>query len=126
MGFVDIEQQRPIELAPGVRLRTPHGEKLMLSLVEIEHGAEVPLHSHPHEQGGILISGTMDLTIGKEHKRLYPGDMYIIPGNVPHRAVAVNGPVVAMDVFSPIREDYAQLQSRFLKPTQEDTKDEEQ
>lgn len=113
MGFINIDQQSPIELAPGVRLRTPHGEKLMLSLVEIEDGAEVPLHSHPHEQGGIVISGTMDLTIGEQQKRLSPGDMYIIPGNMPHRARAVHGPVVAMDVFSPIREDYANQSSAF-------------
>jgi hypothetical protein len=32
--------------------------------------------------------------------------MYIIPGHAKHRAVAIDGPVVAMDVFSPIREDY--------------------
>ena len=106
MGFVDIENQAVIEPAPGVRLRTPHGEKIMLSLVEIDDAAEVPTHEHPHEQAGILISGHMQLTIGDEQKLLSPGDMYIIPGNTPHRALAVGGPVVAMDVFSPIREDY--------------------
>jgi quercetin dioxygenase-like cupin family protein len=114
MGFVDLEAQATIEPAPGVRLRTPHGERLMLSLVEIDEGAEVPLHQHPHEQGGIVIQGTMDLTIGPEQRRLTAGDMYIIPGGTPHRAVAVGGPVVAMDVFSPIREDYAKLENSFM------------
>lgn len=107
MGFIDIEGQHAFEPVPGVRMRTPYGQNLMLSLVEIESGAEVPLHSHPHEQAGILISGRMELTIGDETRRLEPGAMYIIPGNTPHRAVAVAGPVVALDVFNPIREDYA-------------------
>ncbi len=118
MGFIDIDKQPVIEAAPGVRLRTPHGEKLMLSRVEIEAGGEVPLHSHPHEQGGVVLSGVMALTIGDETKELSSGDMYIIPGNVQHRAVAVGGPVEVMDVFSPIREDYAKLESELIKSPQ--------
>lgn len=114
MGFVNLANQEAIEPAPGVRLRTPHGEKLMLSYVEIDEDAEVPLHRHPHEQGGILISGTMLLQIGGEERTLKPGDMYIIPGGAEHRAVAVGGPVVAMDVFSPIREDYANSSSTLI------------
>ena len=109
MGFVDIKSQPAIGPAPGVQMRTPHGEKLMLSYVEIEEGAEVPLHSHPHEQAGILLEGRMLLQIGGEERELEPGDMYIIPGGCEHRAVAVGGPIRAMDVFSPIREDYVAL-----------------
>lgn len=116
MGFVNIEDYPPIEPAPGVRLRTPHGEKLMLSLVELSDGAEVPLHSHPHEQAGIVISGLMELTIGDQTRSVGAGGMYIIPGGTEHRAIAVGGPVVVMDVFSPIREDYASRQNTFMKP----------
>lgn len=106
MGFIEIDAIAGFEPAPGVRMRTPHGKNLMLSLVEMEEGAEVPLHEHTHEQAGILVSGRMRLTIGEETRTVEPGGMYIIPGGVLHRAVAVDGPVVAMDVFSPIREDY--------------------
>ncbi len=119
MGFINIEQQPAIHPAPGVRLRTPHGEKLMLSLVEIDAGAEVPLHSHPHEQGGVVLSGVMALTIGEQTNELSQGEMYIIPGGVPHRAVAVGGPVVVMDVFSPIREDYANLEAGLMQSPSE-------
>ena len=45
------------ELAPGVFLKTMWGEKIMLSHVELEAGSEVPLHSHPHEQAGMVIEG---------------------------------------------------------------------
>jgi hypothetical protein len=33
---------------------------------------------------------------------------------VPHKAVAVDGPVLTLDVFSPIREDYAELMNRYI------------
>ena len=105
--FVDLESVPPIEIFPGVRIRTPYGKNLMLSYVEIDEGALVETHSHPHEQGGMLISGRMELTIGSETRTLEPGQMYLIPSNVPHRARAVGGRAVALDVFSPVREDYA-------------------
>ena len=81
----------------------------MLSYLEMDAGAEIPLHDHPHEQGGILLAGKIELTIGEETRVVLPGAMFLIPPNVPHRAVAIDGPVRLMDVFTPIREDYAKL-----------------
>ena len=57
-------QGHTMNLFPGVNLTTNAGEKIMLSYVTFEDGAEVPLHSHPHEQGGVLISGQLQFTIG--------------------------------------------------------------
>lgn len=91
---------------PGVEIRTAAGERLMLSVVTFEPGAEVPDHAHPHEQAGILLSGCLDFTVGEVCRRLGPGDQWRIPGGVRHRCVAVGGPVVALDVFTPVREDY--------------------
>ena len=105
--FVDIESVPPIEIFPGVRIRTPYGRNLMLSYVEIEDGAVVSFHHHPHEQGGVVLSGRLELTIGSETRTLRPGEMYIIPPDTPHRAAAAGGRTVVMDVFSPVREDYA-------------------
>jgi quercetin dioxygenase-like cupin family protein len=78
----------------------------MLSVVRFEPGAEVPDHAHPHEQAGILLSGCLEFTIGGVTRRLGPGDQWRIPGGVRHRCVAIGGPVVALDVFTPIRDDY--------------------
>jgi quercetin dioxygenase-like cupin family protein len=114
--FIDLDRVPIIEPVPGCRLRTPHGQNLMLSYLEMDAGAEVPLHSHPHEQGGVLLSGILELTIGDETRRVTPGSLFLIPSNVPHRAVAVNGPVTVLDVFSPVREDYASLANRYIPP----------
>jgi quercetin dioxygenase-like cupin family protein len=119
-GFIDISRVPVIEPVPGCRLRTPHAEKLMLSYLEMDDGAEIPLHSHPHEQGGVLLKGTLQLTIGDETRLVQAGSLFLIPSGVPHRAVAVNGPVVVLDVFSPVREDYAELANRYIPPVQEE------
>jgi quercetin dioxygenase-like cupin family protein len=89
----------------------------MLSLVEIDEGAVVSTHHHPHEQGGIVLSGRLRLTIGPETRTLEPGQMYIIPPDTPHRATAVGGPAVVLDVFSPVREDYAAGVNTLARPT---------
>ena len=116
MGFIDIQSVPAIEPVPGCRMRTPYGEHLMLSYLEMDADAEVPLHSHPHEQGGMLLSGRLQLTIGEETRTVEAGSMFLIPPNVPHRAVAVGIPCVVLDVFSPVREDYAALQNEYIPP----------
>jgi quercetin dioxygenase-like cupin family protein len=104
--FVSAGQGRSRDLFPGVNIKTNAGEKLMLSVVTFEPDATVPVHSHPHEQAGLLVSGRLKFTIGDETRILEPGDQWLIPGGVPHTVTAVDGPAVALDVFHPIREDY--------------------
>lgn len=118
MGFINLSDYQPIEPVPGCRMRTPYGQHLMLSYLEMEDGAEVPLHQHPHEQGGILLRGKLQLTIGDETRVVEAGSLFLIPPQTPHRAVAVDGPATVLDVFSPIREDYAELVNRYI-PTRE-------
>ncbi len=117
MPFIDIAQIPPIEPVPGCRMRTPFGQNLMLSYLEMDDGAEVPLHNHPHEQGGILLRGRLQLTIGEETRVVEAGAMFIIPPHVMHRAVALDGPAVVLDVFSPVREDYAALVNAYIPAT---------
>lgn len=106
MPFYSRETMPKKELVPGTTLSLAWGEKLMLSLVEIGPGSVVPMHSHPHEQGGIVVEGEFDFIVGTERRRMEPGDMYLIPGGVPHSAIGLNRKAVVLDVFSPPREDY--------------------
>ncbi|GMU21075.1 MAG: hypothetical protein AMXMBFR13_11690 [Phycisphaerae bacterium] len=113
-GFIDWQDLPYRQLSPGVRIRTPYGRNLMLSLVEFEPGAVVSTHSHPHEQAGIVLEGRMRFTIGAESRIVEPGGSYIVPPDVPHSAEAVDGPVRTLDVFSPPREDYARGDNRYV------------
>ncbi len=79
MPFIDLADIPPISPVPGCRMRTPFGEHLMLSYLEMDDGAEVPLHHHPHEQGGILLKGRVQLTIGDETRVVEAGSLFLIP-----------------------------------------------
>ena len=122
MPFINLDEVQPLEVVPGCRMRTPYGENLMLSYLEMDEGAVVPLHDHPHEQGGMLLEGKIELTIGDETRTVQPGSMFIIPPNTPHKAVAVDGPAVVLDVFSPVREDYAELFNKYIPAGGDDSK----
>ena len=104
--FYDPEEIKQREIAPGVRIRTLWGEKIMISVLEIAPNAIVPNHSHPHEQAGIMLEGEFEMTIGGETKHLKQGDAYMIPGGVEHSVVCSEGRALALDIFSPPREEY--------------------
>jgi quercetin dioxygenase-like cupin family protein len=96
----------PRQLAPGVTAKIASGEKLMFSLVALDPGAVVPEHSHPHEQMGMMVSGDMELTVAGKTRRLSGNDLYLIPGGVPHKVVTGPQGAVALDAFSPPRDEY--------------------
>ena len=104
--FWKPEEIAPRMLAPGVTAKIASGEKMMLSLVTLAPDAVVPTHSHPHEQMGLMVSGTMEFTIAGETRVFSGNEMYFVPGGVPHAVKAGPGGAVALDAFSPPREEY--------------------
>jgi quercetin dioxygenase-like cupin family protein len=106
MYFYYEKDRLPKELVPGIQARTFWGQNLMLAVVKLDADASLPLHSHPHEQGGIVLEGELTFTIGGEVTRAHPGDLYIIPGGVPHSVQVGPQPAKVMDIFSPVREEY--------------------
>ena len=104
--FKDAQGRDPMELVAGARTRTFWGDQVLLSLVEIDAGAEVPKHTHPHEQAGMVIEGEIEMGIGGEVQTIGPGDMYIIPGMVEHYARSEGAPAKVLDIFSPVREEF--------------------
>ncbi len=106
MYFCDLENRAAKEVAPGIRIRTFWQEKMLVSMVDLEPNAVLPLHSHAHEQCGVVVSGEFALTIAGETRALKPGDSYIIPGNIEHGATVSEQGARVMEVFAPVREEY--------------------
>lgn len=104
--FVDKAGCSRHKIFPGVEIHTTHGENLMLSLVEMEPYAVVEEHSHPHEQMGIMLEGSAQFIVGGKTQIISAGQMWRIPGGTPHKVIAGDKPVRALDVFHPIRDDY--------------------
>jgi quercetin dioxygenase-like cupin family protein len=100
------EDLKDVELVKGVSARFFPGEKMMFSFVRLGAGILLPNHSHPHEQMGYILEGSLTLTIEGEEFLLKKGDMYIVRGGQNHEAVGGDNGALALDVFSPPREEY--------------------
>jgi quercetin dioxygenase-like cupin family protein len=91
---------------PGIRMKTLcYGEKTLLTEFRLASGNDLPVHAHPYEQTGYLVAGHIVLTIGGEAHDAHPGDSWCIAGDVAHGARIIEDSV-ALEVFSPVREDY--------------------
>ena len=81
------------------------GESCQLVWAKFEPGGTYALHSHPHEQMSVMISGQMRLTVGDEVRDIGPGDMWYAPANVQHGGeILGDKPVVFIDVYAPPAE----------------------
>ena len=78
------------------------GESCQLLWAKFEPGGTYELHSHPHEQMSVIVSGRMRLTVGDEVRDIGPGDMWYAPANVKHGGeILGDEPVVFIDVYAP-------------------------
>ena len=72
MYFYNAKERDPKEIVPGGVIRTFWGDNTLLSLVDIAPTVEVPLHTHPHEQSGIVLEGELEMGVEGEVKLLSP------------------------------------------------------
>jgi len=105
MQYYNLRETEEIELISGFKVQFVHSKNMTFSYWNIEAGAKLPEHSHPHEQVTNVLEGEFELTVNNEHKILGPGSIVIIPPNAVHSGKSVTQCRV-MDVFYPIREDY--------------------
>jgi unsaturated pyranuronate lyase len=115
-AFDDLSDIGPQQLFAGYLARAVHCDDLTFAVVEIEPGAALPEHHHENEQLGMVLRGSMTLRVGDEERGLGPGGIWRIPPNVPHSASGGPDGAVALDVFSPPREDWKALDAEEPRP----------
>lgn len=105
MDAIHLKDIPPRELVPGFRARFVHSGSMTFSYWDIDPGHELPAHHHPHEQVVNMLEGGFELTLDGTPMMLAPGDVVVIPPNVPHSGKSITACRI-LDVFHPVREDY--------------------
>jgi quercetin dioxygenase-like cupin family protein len=93
------------------------GQRMMLAHVYLQKGAVVPWHSHENEQLTYILEGALRFSIGEEGGEVVtvrPGEVLVIPSNVPHRAEALED-TLDVDIFSPPRQDWLDKTDAYLR-----------
>ncbi len=103
VAWEQLEEDRPMPL---LARRRVIGRQAMISRVTLEKGCFVPTHAHVNEQITCVLEGRLRMRLGAEGDParreviVGPGEVLLLPSDVPHDAEALERTVV-LDVFSP-------------------------
>ncbi len=105
----------PLEqLNPLLARKVIHGAQTTVAQILLRAGAIVPEHHHRHEQTTMLQSGKLVFYMGGNEVILEAGSILNIPPHAAHRVVALEDSV-AVDIFSPTRDDWQRGEDRYLR-----------
>lgn len=105
------------DVNPSMARKIVSGEKLMIAKMKFKDGFVVPLHHHLHEQVTQVVSGQMRFWFGENKEQimdLFPGDVVVIPSNLPHEALMI-GDVEEIDTWAPPRQDWLDKTDDYLR-----------
>ncbi len=107
--------QEPVEqLSESIGRQLIHTDRLTVARIYLRKGAVVPMHQHESEQVVNILEGRLRFDVDGETLDVAAGESLVLPSNVPHQATAVED-TVALDVFSPVREDWVRGDDAYLR-----------
>ena len=106
---IPVEQMNPL-----VTRQVLHGSSITIARIGLAQGGTVPTHAHINEQIMNVISGRLKVILDGVEMVLEGGNSLVIAPNIPHSVEALE-PTVAVDVFSPAREDWIRGDDAYLR-----------
>ena len=102
------------QMSPTFARQVIHSHSMTVARVYLKAGCSVPEHSHPNEQISMILEGSMRFHYQGKTVTLRAGDVLQIPANLPHAADTIED-TVAMDLFSPPRQDWISGNDSYLR-----------
>ncbi len=84
-------------------------DNMMMVIIDFNDGPQTapdPPHAHPHEQVSYVAEGEIFFFLDGQREQLGPGDMFLVPPDIPHSIQLLTEHVRLVDCFHPIREDF--------------------
>ena len=97
------------EIAAGVIFSPVFLDNMSLNFVTFPADSGFPPHTHPEEQVSIVVSGSMEITVGDLTRWVVPGDVIVFPASVTHGGRTGDEPCRLIDIFSPPRHGMKEL-----------------
>jgi quercetin dioxygenase-like cupin family protein len=114
MQVYDWNRIEKEQMSPLLVRQVIHGENITVARLNLRKGCSVPVHSHHNEQISMIEQGALKFVIGGVEQVVNAGEVMRIPPHVPHSAEALQDSI-AVDLFSPIREDWIRGDDAYLR-----------
>ncbi len=114
MSHVNWDRIEEEQLNPLLARKVIHGGNITVARIRLRKLAVVPVHSHVNEQITMVESGRLRFVVDGKESVLGPGDVLPLAPNVPHMVEALEDSV-AVDLFSPVREDWIRGDDSYLR-----------
>ena len=102
------------QLNPFLARRVIHAGNLTVARMYLSKGCLVPEHSHHNEQISMIEQGSAKFVLAGVERIMKAGEVIQIPPHVPHSVEAIED-CVALDLFSPRREDWIRGEDAYLR-----------
>ena len=91
-----------------------HSETMTVARMHLQKGCLVPEHSHHNEQISMVEQGSLRFKVDGAERVVGAGESCPHPANIPHSVQALEDSV-AVDLFSPPREDWIRGDDAYLR-----------
>jgi len=102
------------QLSASISRQVIHADTMTLARISLKKGGSVPEHSHHNEQISTVERGALKFVLAGVERVVGPGEILRIPPHVPHSVEALEDSV-AVDLFSPRREDWIRGDDAYLR-----------
>ncbi len=111
-AILEADERPWVDIGKGIKRKYYFSDRITMVYFEMTKAGQEEdgdrTHAHPHDQIAYILEGQAEITIGDEVKEIGPGGVFIVPSNMLHNLVVLSEKVVAIDVFTPPREDFRQ------------------
>ena len=104
--FSDFKCVGFVEPLAGIRVKSVCLDNVMMTYMEFEPNMILPEHVHSHEQITMVHQGKLEMTVDGQTRIMEQGDVVVVPPEITHSAQTLEKPTIAVDTWSPVREDY--------------------
>lgn len=114
MQVYEWERVQKEQMNPLLVRQVIHGGNITVARLQLRKGCSVGEHHHHNEQISMIEKGALRFVLNGEERIVKAGGVLRIPPNAPHSAEALEDSV-AIDLFSPIREDWIRGDDAYLR-----------
>jgi quercetin dioxygenase-like cupin family protein len=102
------------EVTQGLVRQFVTASRVTIAKFSMARGTVVPPHQHENEQVTYVVTGALNFNVAGQDVMVRAGELLEIPPQVPH-GVEVVEDAEAIDVFSPVRQDWIDGTDTYFK-----------